>query len=240
MHYRTIVVSDIHLGTPDTKHQAVLDFLKSNTCDNLILNWDIIDGRFLSYFPTRPPEQRNVIEYILKLWAENKVKITYLQWNHERFWQNILPITINNILFTKEIIYQSGDKKYLICHWQQFDKKMIYGIETISFWAGMFLFRLNRRFNNRRISHGYRYISIVSKIKRLAKKIALWWEDWFKKDIIKKLKEKNYDWLICGHLHKPEIKFIGHYHYLNSGDRIESLTALVETEDNEWKLIKYK
>jgi len=78
---------------------------------------------------------------------------------------------------------------------------MIYGIETISFWAGMFLFRLNRRFNNRRISHGYRYISIVSKIKRLAKKIALWWEDWFKKDIIKKLKEKNYDWLICGHLH---------------------------------------
>lgn len=229
------------MGTPDTKYQEVFDFLTTNTCDNLILNWDIIDGRYLRYFPTRPTEQRKVIEYILNLWEENKVKITYLKGNHERLRKNLLPIKINNIVFADEIIYQSGNKKYLICHGQQFDKKIccIMGIETISFLGWLFLFRLNRKFNNRRINHGYTYFSLVWKIKRLAKKIALWGEKSFDEKIKNLLHKKQCDGLICGHLHKSADRYIGKYHYLNSGDRIESLTALVETENHEWKIIKY-
>lgn len=242
IHYRTIIISDVHLGTPDAKHQEVFDFIKKNSCDNLILNWDIIDWRYLKYFRTFPSKQKELIKYVLDLWRENKTKITYIKWNHERFWKNILPITINNINFTKEIIYQSGNKKYLICHGQDFDKKIYwkYIIESISFLWWIFLFRLNRHYNNRRKKNRKPYFSIVSKIKRLAKKIALWWTKSFEERIVKTLKGKKCDWIICGHLHKPEIKKIWKYEYLNSGDRVESMTALVETKDNQRKIIYYK
>lgn len=208
----------------------------------MILNWDIIDGRYLSYFSTRPTEQRKVIEYILNLWAENKTKITYLKGNHERFRKDLLPIKINNIIFADEITYQSGKRKYLICHGQQFDKEYCCGkiINTISFWGWTFLFRLNRKFNKTRKENGKKYISLVANIKRLAKTIAIWWTKSFEKKVIKTLSQKKCDGLICWHLHKPENKQIWIYHYLNSWDRIESCTALVETENNEWKLIKYE
>ena len=168
--------------------------------------------------------------------------MTYLRGNHERLWKNLLPIKINNITFADEIIYESGNKKYLICHGQQFDQKVccIPIIATISFLWWLVLFRLNRRFNNRRKKHGYKYYSLVWKIKRLAKKIALGGENSFEKKIKKALDQRHCEGLICGHLHKPADKHIGEYHYLNSGDRIESCTALVETENHEWKLIRYK
>lgn len=79
IHYRTIIISDVHLGTPDSKHKELLDFLKKNSCDHLIINGDFIDGWYLHYFPTRPLEQRDIIEYILNLGKENKTKITYLK-----------------------------------------------------------------------------------------------------------------------------------------------------------------
>lgn len=72
------------------------------------------------------------------------------------------------------------------------------------------------------------------------KKIALGWETSFEKKVKKHIKEEKCDGLICGHLHKPEIRKIGKYTYLNSGDRVESMTALVETKDNQRKLIYYK
>jgi UDP-2,3-diacylglucosamine pyrophosphatase LpxH len=208
----------------------------------LILNWDIIDGRYLRIFQKRPQEQRKVIEYILNLWAENKVKITYLKGNHERFWKNLLPIKINNIIFADEITYLSWNKKYLICHGQQFDQQYCCGniINIISFLWWTFLFRLNRKFNKTRKQKGKKYFSLVSQIKKIAKIIALWWMKSFEKKIIKTLDEKKCDGLICGHLHKPEIKKIGKYSYFNSGDRIESCTVLIETENNEWELIKYQ
>lgn len=231
------------MGTPDSKYQEVVNFLKKNTCENLILNWDIIDWRYLSYFKKRPKKQKEAIEYILNFWIETKTKITYIKWNHEKFWKNFLPINNNKIIFTDQIIYKSGSKKYLICHGQQFDKQIIFFskiAETIWFFWGLVLFRLNRIFNNRRAKRWYEYLSIASKIKRIAKKISIWWTKSFEKKVVKAIKENKCDWLICWHLHKPEIKKIWKYDYLNSWDRVESLTALVETNNNEWKLINYK
>lgn len=173
---------------------------------------------------------------------ENKINITYLRWNHERFWKKLLPIKINNIVFANEIIYKSGTKDYLICHGQQFDKKYCCSIifNIISFFWSTFLFRLNRKFNKKRNQKGKGYFSLVWRIKTIAKTAALWWRKSFEKNVIKKISEKKCDGLICGHLHKPEIRKIWDYEYLNSGDRVESMTALVETKDNQRKLIYYK
>lgn len=196
----------------------------------------------MGFFSKWPQKHRPIIEYILNLWAENKVKITYLRGNHERFWKNLLPITINNIVFADEIIYDSGKRKYLICHGQQFDQKYCCAkiFNTISFLGWTFLFWLNRKFNKKRKENGKKYFSLVTTIKNIAKNIALWWRKSFEKKIIKTLYEKKCDWLICGHLHKPEIKQIWIYNYMNSWDRVESCTALVETENNEWKIISTK
>lgn len=172
---------------------------------------------------------------------ENKTKVTYIRGNHERFRRNLLPIKINNIIFADEIIYESGTKKYLICHGQQFDKEYCCAsiINTLSFLWWTFLFRLNRKFNKGRKHKGKKYFSLVGTIKKIAKIIALWGMKSFEKNISKSIEKHWCDGLICGHLHKPENKQIGKYHYLNSWDRIESCTALVETENHEWKVLKY-
>ncbi len=172
---------------------------------------------------------------------ENKTKVTYIRGNHERFRRNLLPITINNIVFADEIIHESDKRKYLVCHGQQFDKEYCCAniVNIISFLWWTFLFRLNRKFNKKREKKWKKYFSLVSKIKNLAKTIALWWTKSFEKKVIKTLSEKNCDGLICWHLHKPEIKQIWIYKYMNSWDRIEACTALVETENHEWKILKY-
>ncbi len=103
----------------------------------------------------------------------------------------------------------------------------------------MILSRINRKYNVRRKSHWYKPTSLVKNIKQIAKNIALGGKFSFYENIAKKTQEKWCDGIICGHLHKPENSYKNNIHYLNSGDWIESLTALTETTDHQRNIIKY-
>ncbi len=241
MHYRTIIVSDIHLGTKDSQYKKVLHFLQNNTCDNLILNGDIIDWRHLKIFGWWPKEHSSIIAHIINLANEGKTKITYLIGNHDEFWKDIIQLTLNNIQFWTEIFYQSWDKKYLIIHGHQFDKyeSTLYGLGTISFIIGTRLYALNRWYNKRRIKHGKRPISIIKGIKQVIKHFMVWGQEQFHQKIEELCKKKHVDGLICGHIHKAEDIMVNKYHYLNSWDRVASCTALVEDENNQRKVFRY-
>ena len=122
MHYRTIIVSDLHLGAPDAKYKQLAEFLERHTFDNLILNGDIIDGIYLRFFNTRKVEYAKFLEKIINL-VDKKCKITYLIGNHDLDRHKKLSINRDSIEIKTNMIYQSGDKRYFICHGQQLDEK---------------------------------------------------------------------------------------------------------------------
>lgn len=240
MHYRTIIISDLHLGSPDAKYKELKKFLKENTCDTLILNGDIIDWLYLSFFPKEwKQEHTETLKEILdctKKWT----KITYIKGNHDQNWHKRMKVNRANINICSEIIYESWSKRYLICHGQQLDKKPIKWIETIWFLSGVFIYRLNRIYNKRRSKYGLKYISIVSKVKDFGKWLMVG-NSTKVEDRIKQLCiEKNVDGFICWHLHHPRNTNLDKFHYLNSWDWIESMSAVVEDTDHQRNILEYK
>lgn len=243
MKFKTIIVSDIHLWTPDSKYQKVLNFLKKNSCENLILNWDIIDWRYIKIFWDLPKKHRIFLNYIIELSKKDETNIYYIKWNHDEFLKRILPIQIWKFQLLKDLVYKSINwKKYYICHWDQFDKIewKLFILSLISFLWACFLYRLNRIYNNRRTKKWLKYYSIVKHIKRIAKAMMVWWNKKFYPRLEDTAKRKNCQWIICWHIHKAENLFLWNIHYLNSWDRLESLTAI--TEDYKWNrnIFKYK
>lgn len=239
MHYRTIIISDLHLGAPDSKYKELETFLKKHTFDHLILNGDIIDGYYLKFFNTRKKQYSKFLEDILDF-AKNKSKITYLIGNHDHNRHQKLPLSRNLIDIETSIHYKSGNKTYLISHGQQLDGKTPKRIEDIGFLGGVFIYWLNRIYNKRRKSQKFGYQSIVAKLKSVAKWIMVGTPNTVHNKIKKICLKERVDGFICGHLHHPVDMYIDKFHYLNSGDRVECMTALAETPDHKRSILHYE
>lgn len=238
MQYKTIIVSDIHLWTKDSRYKELLNFLQKNKCKNLILNGDIIDGRHIKIFGWRPKWHTKLVHYIIDLAKSGQTKVFYIIWNHDWFLRKLLPINYWNIKFTNEMIYQSWDKQYYICHGDRFDRIewKLFFLSTISFLMWSFIFMINRIYNSRREKKWLKYFSLVKHIKLIVKIMMTWWSKRFEKKLIKASRHNNCQWIICGHIHKQENKMLWNIHYLNSWDRVESCTALVEDFKWNWDI----
>ncbi|MFA6256243.1 MAG: UDP-2,3-diacylglucosamine diphosphatase [Candidatus Absconditabacterales bacterium] len=231
---KTIIISDIHIGKPDAQPQKLLAFLEKNPCENLIINGDLIDDLFIKFFGAWKQKHVAVIEQIKAICKKNKTKIFYIQGNHE----------IKDRLITKDLkmqkhlIYTSDRKKYYICHGHQFDKVNYkhWGISYLAFFGGSLLGLINRIYNATRQKLGYKKQSLMTPIKRLAKSFI-----GGRKNIDKKIYEtaieKNCDGVICGHFHETENRQIGKIHYLNSGEWVETRSAIIENQKGERKIV---
>ncbi len=241
MQYKTIIISDIHLGTKDSKYKEVISFLQKNKCENLILNWDIIDWRHIKIFWWWPKWHTDFVNYILQLAKSWETKIFYIPGNHDEFLRKFIPIKYWNINLIKDMIYVSGNKKYYICHWDKFDRIewKLFLISTISFLLWSFVFMINRAYNNWRKKRWLKYFSLVKNIKMIVKIMMTWWSKRFEKKLIKSAKKNNCDWIICWHIHKAEDKMLWDIHYLNSWDWIESYTAITQDYDLNWNIYHY-
>lgn len=235
MDYRTIVVSDVHIGTKDSKVKELTQFLKENTCEKLILNGDIIDGWNLKRRGKWKKKDTKFFRLLLKL--SNKTEIIYIRGNHDDFLENILPFKLGNFSIRDSYIYYSNNKKYLIIHGDVFDliSNKYKWIAKIGSLGYDFLLWLNRIYNKRRLKKGKDYFSLSKKIKKNVK-FAVKYISNFEDEMVDYCKSKNYDGIISGHIHHPEIRKINKIKYLNSGDWVESLTALVETKKGKWKI----
>ena len=239
MHYRTIIASDIHVPSPDNKGKEFLQRLKNQTCEQLILNGDIIDGWHIKLFGGRKRRHANRLKDIIEIAQGQWVKIKYIIGNHDIALDRTAPRLEKEVDILPDMIYTTGKKKYYICHGHQFDK--LEGRFTrrskMTFFGGTFLYRCNRVYNEIRKKFGLRSQSLVAPIKRWVKTLMVGWAPLFRKKLIKTCKAQRTQGIICGHLHKTENKYIGRYHYLNSWDRIYSCTVLVENENGKREII---
>ena len=239
--YKTIVLSDIHLGIKASKAKEVINFLKHHKCETLILNGDIIDGWQLRKNGKWTKQHSNFFKYIISLSSKKKSKIVYIRGNHDDFLEEIMPLKIGNFSIRKSYIHFGVNKKYFVTHGDLFDSitsklKWIAKLGDIGY---TFLLWINRHFNAYREKKGMPYYSISKVIKAKVKSAVSFISD-YENELVKVAKYRKCDGIICGHIHQAAIKNIEGIEYLNSGDWVESLTALVEDNEGNWKIIQYQ
>jgi UDP-2,3-diacylglucosamine pyrophosphatase LpxH len=237
---KTIVISDVHLGTKGSKSKELVRFLKQYHCENLILNGDIIDGWQLKKSGKWKRKHTRFFSALLKKIENDGTKVTYLRGNHDDFLDQILPFTMGNLTIQRDMIYESGSKKFYIVHGDIFDSitRQFKWIAQLGDIGYTFLLWLNRQYNYRRLKKGLPYFSLSQAVKGKVKQAVKYIDD-YEQQLATMAKYKGCDGIICGHIHQPAMKEINGVTYLNSGDWVESLTALVEDFKGEWSLVYY-
>ncbi len=238
--YKTIVISDLHMGSKWSAVDEVCDFLHNNSCQKLILCGDIIDGwaimrgRKANVWGRK---ESNFVKLILDLSLDTDV--IYLRGNHDDFLDRIIPTSIFNIDIKREYIYTSFGKRYLVTHGDRFDS-----VTTHTGWlskmgdvAYSMMLWLNKYYNRYRFKKGLSYRSIAASAKDFTKRVVSRMSKHDRR-IVLAAKENWCSGVICGHIHRPEIKTIEDITYLNSGDWLESLSALTEDWNGDWSLYR--
>ena len=238
---RTVFLSDIHLGTPDSKADEVVNFLKHIKCHKLVLNGDIIDGWALKRGSRWTSRHSRFIRKVIKMTEQDETEVIYLRGNHDEILERFLPLSFGKIRLTKEHIHTTAkDQRYLVVHGDGFDS-----VSTNHKWLASlgavgydFLLSVNRFYNHYRAWCGKEYFSLSKHVKAKVKS-AVSFVDRYEELLQELARHRKCDGIICGHIHTPEDKKVGDIHYLNSGDWVESLTAVIEHNDGTMELINY-
>jgi UDP-2,3-diacylglucosamine pyrophosphatase LpxH len=238
---RTVILSDIHLGTPHCKAEEVTHFLKHVRCERLILNGDIIDGWRLRRGARWTRTHTKFIRRVLTMLQKQGTEVVYLRGNHDDFLARLLPLTFDNLKLAEDCVLETARGRYLVLHGDVFDgvvKNMVFLAHLGDIGYAMLL-RLNRGYNWWRQLRGKEYFSLSKAIKARVKQ-AVSFVGKFEDQVVGLAKARGYAGVICGHIHTPADKMIGDVHYLNSGDWVESLTGIIEHHDGRIELIRYE
>lgn len=242
MKYKSIFISDIHLGTRFSKAKKLLNFLKHNESENLILVGDIIDGWAIKRKFVWPQTHSDVIQKVLKK-ARKGTHVHFITGNHDEFIRPFVPLILGDSLnISNELDYKAiNGKKYYITHGDFFDS-----ITMTKKWLAILgdygydlLLHLNSILNFIRTKIGIKKYWSLSKYVKDSVKSSISFINDFESELSTHAKNKGYDGIICGHIHKAEIRNIDGIEYLNCGDWVESCTAIVETLDGEFKIINW-
>lgn len=240
--YRTVFISDLHLGSKHCRAKELIKFLKTVRCENLYLVGDIIDGWRLQKKWYWPKEHTDVLRQIVKM-SNRGINVVYIPGNHDEFLRSFIGKSskFGNIKIQQRAIYTSlSGQKLLVIHGDLFDylMKTRFGrsIMALGDWAYDVIAWINIKYNQWRSLRGLSYFSIAKYLKSKAK-TASNFVGTFEDEMVKYCKKKKYDGIICGHIHTPRISVIDDVLYMNDGDWVENCSALVETPDGEWELI---
>lgn len=240
LHVRSVILSDIHLGTPDSKADEVSHFLKHIHCERLILNGDIIDGWRLKRGGSWTKAHTRFIRLVLKKIAKHNTQVVYLRGNHDDFLGRLLPMQFERLSLVEDFVLETVQGRYLVLHGDVFDgvvKNMVL-LAHVGDLGYSLLLRLNRLYNLFRRWRGKEYFSLSQAVKARVKQAVSFVSN-FEAQLAALARERGCRGVICGHIHAPANKHIGDIHYLNSGDWVESLTAIVEHYDGRFELVDY-
>jgi UDP-2,3-diacylglucosamine pyrophosphatase LpxH len=240
--YRTIWISDLHLGSTQCQADVLLDFLKFNDSEKLYLVGDIIDFWALSKKMYWPRDHNTVIQKLLRK-ARHDTQIIYIPGNHDenvREYDNYVfgDITVKNT----DIHTTAAGKRFLIVHGDEYDTIAKYHqwLAKLGSKGYDILLEFNRFLRAiRRILGIQSHFSLAAFVKFKVKNAVQFISD-YEESIVNTLRKDGLDGVICGHIHHAEIKDIGGFLYVNTGDFVESCTAIVEHMDGTMELIRWE
>jgi len=239
--FRTIVMSDVHLGAPDCQIDKANYFLKHTQCERLILNGDIIDGWSLRRSGGWLRSHTRFVRLILKKIEKRGTEVIYIRGNHDDVLSKVLPLSFDNLKIVEDFVHEAADgKRYLCLHGDAFDavtqnSKFVAILGDIGYQG---LLRLNRYYNRYRTWRGKEPYSL-SKVIKARVKSAVSYISRFEESVVKYARKRDCDGFICGHIHTAADRMIDGMRYLNSGDWVESCTAIVEREDGRMEVLDF-
>ena len=238
--YRSVFLSDIHLGTLSCQSKALLSFLKSFECEKLYLVGDIIDGWEMHKRMYWPQDHNDVIQKILRK-GRKGTEIFYIPGNHDEFLRSFGSQFLGNVHLLPETVHISpAGKTYLVTHGDQFDVviKNAKWLAHAGSWAYDVAITLNIVLNKVRNFLGLPYWSISAWAKYKVKSAVNFIGN-YEETLTDFAKSKHVDGIICGHIHHANIKDIDGLKYINCGDWVESCTAIVEHHNGKLELLRY-
>lgn len=240
VHYRTIWISDTHLGDKNTQAEQLEDFLRNTSSDYLFLLGDIIDLWKMSKRAHWPTAHQQVLKVIFDK-ARNGTEVIYVPGNHDPFFKDFDGLNFGHISIEKEYIHTlKNSKRVLLIHGDQLDEKvecsrLLYRIGDMAYGT---IVTLNRWLNGLRKRLGKKYWSLSGALKLKSKK-AQCFIDRFEQQAVAYAKSKQVDGIFCGHIHQSKLTEIDGILYGNDGDWLESCSTIVESKDGELKLLKW-
>lgn len=239
--FRSIWISDLHLGTSGCQTAYLLDFLKHCDADHLYLVGDIIDGWALKRSWFWQQSHNDVIQKILRK-ARKGTRVTYIPGNHDEGARQFLGLMFGEIIIEDEVIHtMANGKRFLVLHGDRFD-----GVVQCAKWLAIvgdrlytITLKLNHWFNRARARFGLGYWSLSQFLKHKVKSAVSFVSN-FETAVAAEAKTLGLDGVICGHIHKAEMREIDGVLYCNDGDWVESLTALVELPTGELRILTWQ
>jgi len=237
---KTLFISDVHLGVPECKAAQASHFLRNTLCEKLVMNGDIIDAWHLRRSGGWNKGHTHFVRTVLRKMEKEGTQVLYLRGNHDDILDRFLPLKLENFHLTDEYIHQGRGGDYLVVHGDGFD-----AVTTRHPWmakAGAIgynlLLKVNRLYNGWRHWRGKENFSLSRWVK-LKVKSAVSFVGRYEEQLQQLAEWKKCRGIICGHIHQPANKMIGSVHYLNSGDWVESMTAILEHHDGHFEVITY-
>lgn len=238
--FRAVFISDLHLGTPGCQARALLDFLKYHPSEYLYLVGDIVDGWQLRRRWFWPQEHNDVVQKLLRR-ARKGCRVVYVPGNHDEFARGFLGHQFGGIEVLDEAVHVTASGQRLwVTHGDYFD-----GVIQCAKWLAYlgdnmyeFTLKLNRYLNNLRGRLGLPYWSLSAYLKHKVKKALNYVTD-FEVAVAAEARRRGHQGVVCGHIHRAEMRDIDGVLYCNDGDWVESRTALVEHLDGRLELIEW-
>jgi UDP-2,3-diacylglucosamine pyrophosphatase LpxH len=240
-HYRSIWISDIHLGTPGCQAGYLIDFLRHNESDHLYLVGDIIDGWQLKRGWYWTQAHNDVVQKVLRK-ARKGTQVTYIAGNHDEAARQFIGLAFGDIVIRDEAVHTMADgRKFLVVHGDLYDAvvQQAKWLALVGDQLYTLILKLNRWFNHIRAKLGLGYWSLSQYLKHKTKN-AVNFMTAFEDAVARAARERGFQGVVCGHIHKPQIKTIDGVVYCNDGDWVESLSALVETFEGELKIVEWQ
>jgi len=238
--YRAIFISDIHLGTRGCKASFLLDFLRCTESDYLYLVGDIVDGWRLRKSWYWPQTHNDVVQKLLRK-SRKGTKVIYVPGNHDEWLRDYCETQMGGVLVMREAVHVTADgRRLLVVHGDEFDSVVRYArwLALLGDWAYDFTLRVNHLFNVARRRLGYPYWSLSAYLKFKVKNAVQFISD-YADAIANAARQRDFDGIVCGHIHHAEIRDIGGVLYCNDGDWVESCSALVEHGDGRLEILRW-
>ncbi len=238
--YRSIWISDIHLGTRGCKADFLLDFLRYTESEYLYLVGDIVDGWRLRKSWYWAQSHNDVVQKVLRK-ARKGTKVIYIPGNHDEWLRDYTDMHLGGVLLLDEAIHVTADgKRMLILHGDAFDGVVRYArwLALLGDWAYDLALVLNNYFNLARRHLGYPYWSLSAYLKSRVKNAVQFVSD-YAHAIAAEARHRQVDGIICGHIHQADMKEMDGVLYCNDGDWVESCTALVEHFDGKLEILHW-
>ena len=239
-HYRTIFISDVHLGTRQCQADMLLDFIRHATCDHLFLVGDIVDGWKMKRGWHWPQSHNDVVQKILRM-GRKGTRITYIPGNHDDRVRDFCGVHFGGVEVARDAVHVTADgRRFLVAHGDEFDGLVRHaGRAAIAGDLGYrAIIRLNTAISALRRRFHFGYWSLSAYLKTRSRR-ALAYVEAFEGLLAAEAARRGLDGVICGHIHKSALREIDGITYANDGDWVESCTALVEHADGRLEILDW-